>query len=275
MTPEQSWEQIQKCTSYRELLKTYLLVFDYSLSDLARATGFGRGFPGDIISGKRRLTSKSSFAFEKALKIPTPGKRFFRLLVAKEENDLYPEIDRTRIAFELEQLRSKSWKRVRRSVHEVTTPRFKNQVLDKKALATYAASGSAGVGATLSEIQERTGFSTEEVLKYARELEKLQLFQFKTESHVVPLDQHFFLQTTDQSELLAHTFRQSAKLAVEKLLSESDKKNEFFFNSSFCVRADKMAEFKKDLRETVLKFVDNSTDDDGTRVVHLLTALHL
>jgi hypothetical protein len=275
MLPEQRWEEVKKASTYRELLKIYLSVFDFTLSDFARATGFGRGFPGDILSGKRRLTAKSSFRFEKALKLPAAGRKFFRLLVAKEESDLYPEIDRARVAFELEQLRTKPWKHSRKSAHEITSPRFQGPLLDKKVLTIYAAAGGPGNGATLSEIEERTGFSAEEVLKHSKELERLQLFEFKSETRVAPCELHFFLQTTDQSALLAHTFRQSAKLAVEKLLGQEDKKDEFFFNSSFCVRADKLPEFKKELRETVLKFIDNSIDDDGTRVVHLLTALHL
>lgn len=274
MTLELRWEEIKKAKTYRAMLKTYLEVFDYSLSDFARAAGFGRGFPGDILSGKRRLTAKSSFAFEKALKLPQPGKRFFRLLVAQEEVDVFPEIDRSRVSSELQLVRNKSWKRIRHSAHETAAPEFKNIQLDKRMLATYAGAGNPGTGATLDEVVLRTGFTKEQVLKFAKDLQQLQLLEFKSADFVVPKDQHFFLQTTDQSRLLQQTFKQSAQLAVEKVMSDASKKDEFFFNSSFCIQADKMADFKKELRETILKFIDHSTDDDGTRVVHLLTALH-
>lgn len=275
MSSEKRWEKIRKAKTYREFLAAYLAEFGFSLSDFARASGFGRGFPGDILSGKRRLTAKSSFAFEKALKLPLPGRKLFRFLVASEEPDLYPELDRDKLVVEMAQLRAKDWKRTRHSVHEGTLPKIQNQLLDKKVLATYAAAGTPVSGAALVDIQKRTGFAADQVLKFVKELESLRLLEFTSETQVLPKDQHVYLQTTDQSALLNHTFRQSARIAVERISQQRQLQDEFFFNSSFCVRLDQLAEFKKELRETVLKFVDNATAEEGNRVVHLLTALHL
>ena len=87
-------KQLQQSTDYRSFLRVYLAGRSLSLSDFARAAGFGRSFPSDVLSKKRRLTSKSAYAFEKALKLPIAGKKFFRLLVALEEHDSFPEISR-------------------------------------------------------------------------------------------------------------------------------------------------------------------------------------
>lgn len=283
MRPEERWDLLRKAKTYREFLETYLMTSGLSLSDFARATEFGRGFPGDVLSGKRRLTAKSSFRFERALKVPSAGKRLFRLLVAIEEADLHPEIDRAKISVELEALRTKAWKRSRTNSHEITTPKFQAGKLSRKMMAVYAAAGDPQTGASLREVESRTGFSEKEVLKIANELAVLQLLEFSRgvsvepsdETRVLPRDLHLFLQTTDQSALLEHLFRQSAQLAVQQLTQGGKSQDEFYFNSSFCVRAEKLPELKKELRETVLKFIDDSIEDNGTKVVHLLTALHL
>lgn len=71
------FQKLRQSTSYREFLKIYLDSRALSLSDWARATGFGRGFLEYVLSGKRRLTMKSYHPFEKALTVPLVGKNFF------------------------------------------------------------------------------------------------------------------------------------------------------------------------------------------------------
>ncbi|RYZ90128.1 MAG: hypothetical protein EOP06_08295 [Proteobacteria bacterium] len=89
---EHDWAPVKAASTYREFLGSYLKVKGLSSSALARATGFTRGFPADIISGKRRMTLKSFFAFERALILPRDGKKLFKLLVAIEEPRLLSDV---------------------------------------------------------------------------------------------------------------------------------------------------------------------------------------
>jgi hypothetical protein len=272
---EEQLSELRKASDYRIFLKTYLELFDYSLSDFARATGFGRGFPGDVISGKRRLSAKSSHAFEKALKLPIKGKKLFRFLVAREETDLYPEIDRTKVAVEIENLQEQPWRRQRTEIQEGHGLSFKTSSLDKNKLAVYAASGDLETGATYQEIQQRTGFSKAEILKYIEELEKLNLIEIRDSVRVIPKDIHVFLKITNQNTLLTQTFIQSIEMAKKAIGNQDRTNDEFFFNSSFCIKKDKLPELKAELRETVLKYIDDSIDSSGDGIAHLLLALHL
>ena len=251
--------ELRKASNYRNFLEIYLELFDYSLSDFARATGFGRGFPGDVISGKRRLTSKSSYAFEKALKLPLKGKKYFRLLVANEEVDLFPEIDRARIGDEILNLKNLPWKKTRTEIQESSVAGIQTLGFDKKMLTVLAAAGDLVTGSSIKEIKERTGFSNSEILKYSEHLEKLGLLEIKDSTRVIPKDLHLFLETADQSSLLKQTFHQSVDLAEKSIVKLDKEKNDFFFNSSFCIQKNKLPMLKQELRETILKFVDRNT----------------
>ena len=272
---DEQLNELRKASDYRNFLTIYLKLFDYSLSDFARATGFGRGFPGDVISGKRRLTAKSSHAFEKALKLPVKGKKLFRFLVANEELDLYPEIDRAQVFAEILNLKNQPWKKTRTEIQETSVVRIKTLGFDKKMFTVYAAAGDFLTGASFKEIQERTGFTSNEIFKFSDNLEKLGLLEIKDSTRVIPKDLHLFLKTADQSSLLQQTFHQSVELAEKRIGSIDKDRNDFFFNSSFCIHKDKLPKLKEELRETILKFVDNSIESSGDGIAHLLLALHL
>ena len=271
---EESFALLRVAENYREFIRIYLSIFNYSLADFARASGFGRGFPSEVISGKRRLTAKSGHAFERALKLPIPAKKLFRLLVVLEESDFYPDMDRDNLPQEIARLRRHPWKRVRTEKPESALG-LKHKVLDKKAQIIYAAAGDFLKGATFKEIKARTGLSDKEILHKTIELESHGLIEINDSINVVPKELHLFLKTCNQSELLIESFKESAELAVQHVTSLKKDSSEFFFSSSFCIDEEKMPKLKQELRETILKYIDNSIDSSGDRVANLILALHL
>lgn len=268
------WNEIRSARDYRSFLKAYVKTREINLSDLARAAGFGRGFPGDVISGKRRLTQKSSYAFEKALKLPAPGKKLFRFLVASEEADLFPEIERDSIAPRIEILRAKPWETSRRNVRELESPSYAKLFEDPRVALIYAAAGEPGKGATYEEIRQRTRLTEEELRAFVEKLERAGLLEIKQDQYM-PRDLHLFLESGAMSEILVSYFKRACRTAGERVAANVGSKQEFFFSSAFCVREERLPELKKALRETILKFVDDGIDPNGDRVIQLLASLHL
>lgn len=244
-----------------------------SLSDFARACGFARGFPGDVISGKRRLTAKSAFAFEQALKLPRVGKKLFRFLVAQKELDLYPEISRAHIADEIQNLRRLPWRQERRQLPEIASGKIKAVLSDSRAMSTYAACGEPKTGASYQELIRRTQFSAKELDQQLLELEKVNLV-CREDGHFFPKDLHLFLEASEQSQLIRDVFQNASRVASMRS-ERADLSKEMFFVSHFCINEESLPELKVALRQMILKYVDESVNTSGDRVIKLVTGLHL
>jgi len=268
------YNNLKESSNYREFLKNYLEARSLSLSDLARATGFGRGFPGDVISGKRRLTAKSYPPFEKALKLPLIGKRIFKNLVALEESDLFPELSAAQARQNLMELRLRPWNRPHRRVFEKDHASFQHLLQDSDVIGVYAAAGTPESGATGEQLRQRTRLSDKDLESSLAKLEKAGLLK-KNGDRYYPTDLHLFLQTSDQSRLLTGLFQKAAERAHRRAPTGVTSPTEFYFTSQFCVHEKDLPALKAALRETILKFVDESLVAEGDRVVKLLTALHL
>lgn len=267
-------EPLRLSKNYRQFLQTYLEARGLSLSDFARATGFGRGFPGDIISGKRRLTAKSYYPFEKALKLPMAGRKFFRCLVAIEETDIFPDINTTDAKQMLEELRNRPWNNQRRQIQEVENSSFEQLLKDYEVITIYAAAGRPETGATRQQIAQRTQLSEFKLEKNLQKLQSIGLLEKKGETFH-PKELHLFLKTADRSQILTTLFQKAAEKANQRILQAVDSDAEFFFTSQFCVRESALPELKAALRETILKFVDESMESEGDRIIQLMTAFHL
>ena len=273
---EQAWASVRAAEDYRAFLKLYLDVRGQKLSDLARAAGFGRGFPGDVIAGKRRLTPKSYQAFEKALKVPPAGKRLFKLLVARDEEDVFPGVDRARISAEIEAAREKSWGPAHRRASGNEAPSLRQVFRDPAAFAVYAASGKPGTGATIEEMQSRTQLGSAQVERALKGLLTAGLLVPTEEANrFEPKDLHLFFKAEDSAGLLVDFFQRSALAASRKVNDSVKSDREMFFTSSFCVNEADLPALKIALRETVLKFVDGAIQSEGDRLVNLVTSLYL
>jgi hypothetical protein len=271
-----SWSSVRKADDYREFLKAYLQERSLNYSDLSRAARFGRGFASDVISGRRPLTTKSYFAFEKALKIPLSGRKLFYYLVAREIPDIFPELKKEKLEIEkiIAELKAKSWSETRRSVSKHEAPGYERIIQNSNTLTVYAASGSPGKGATLDELRKRTGLQDREIEGVAGDLQKAGLLKIQSGIYE-PLDLHLFFQSKDQSSIITLLFQKACQLAASRAAKALASTDEMFFTSAFCVDKSRLPDLKILLRETILKFVDESITPDGDQVVHLLTSLHL
>lgn len=267
------WSALRNASDYRGFLRSYLKIRGLNFSDFARVAGFARSYPADVVSGKRRLTTKSFYAFEKALRIPQPGKKLFRLLVAEKESDLFPEINRQQIQSLIESLRKKSWTRGRK---DWTTDDLSsaNDLLENPDMAVvFAATGEPGVGATLEEIHARTQLPLSHLNALLLQWRGHGFIDFN-EGRYSSKDLHIFLEGVDKKKIFSKNFKRNAIEAGERAENSWNSESEFFFSSAFCIEESRLPALKNALKETILSFVDDAIQADGNKVVRLVTALH-
>lgn len=269
------WQPLRVVKDYREFLKTYLYVRSISLSDLARASGYGRGFPGDVISGKRRVSGRSCLAFERGMEhLPAKGKKLFRMLVARDEPDVFPELPKEKVEKTIAQLRRVTWSGARRKTgHEDSVCEI---FRSPDSALIYAAAGSPDCGATLQDLMSRTGLSEARIKTILQKMIRAGVIDFDEEERIyTPKDLHLFIQTSQQKdEMLLLLFTQACKLAESRISSAIDSDQEFFFTSKICVTKRDLPALKEQLREIVLQFVDDAICPNGEEMVSFVTALH-
>jgi len=263
------------CADYRSFVKTYLQMRNLNFSDFSRAANCTRAFTNQVLSNKRRLTAKSVYTFEQAFKLPVNAKKIFRLLVAKEEVDLFPEMDRSNLENQIKKLQMSIESKARKDLNETEFAQMdKDFEMNHQAMSIYAACGENGIGATQEEIYKRTRLAENVLTKNIESLLKMNLLE-KREDRYLPGNLHVYLQTKSKSELLSAVFKMATAASNARLSYITEDSNELFMASQMCINESQLPALKKELRETVLKFIDESLVSNGDRVVKIVAALHL
>ena len=264
-----TYEKLRLAQNYREFLSLYFEMRGLSLSTFARLTGHARGFPSDVLRGRRRLSLQSFRAFEKALKLPPAGKKFFKCLVAREEPDLFPENSRASLLRSLSELSSSPWQQSFREAKEVTGA---EELLKRPStLVVLAALGTPESGASTREISQRTGIANETLFRILEELLSANMIETKEERYFAS-DFHVFLSAQKQRAAFQALFQTACSQAGARAATALDSRDEMFFSSFLCVRSEMLSEFKSELKNLLLKFVDDSLSPDGDQVVNIVAA---
>lgn len=246
-----------------------------NFSDFSRAANCTRAFTNQVLSNKRRLTAKSVYTFEQAFKLPSNAKKIFRLLVAKEEVDLFPEMDRSNLENQIRKLQMSIENKSRKDYSEADYTQIdQNLEITHQAISIFAACGDHDNGSTLDQLYQRTRLAENVLIKNIDILVKMNLLEKKGDLYF-PINLHIYLQTKTSSELLNIVFKTAVNAATARLGHVTDEANEFFFASQFCINESHLPALKRELRETILKFVDDSLVSNGDRVAKVVTALHL
>ena len=208
------WQKYKKTRDYRQFLSLYLQEENLSLADFARSTGFGRGFPGEVLAGKRKLTAKSFPPFENALRLPNPGRKYFRYLVALESPELFPKHNPEKTEHFLHQLRSKPWNRVREK-SATPLPSQPSLFSDPAVFKVYAAAGDSETGSSLEQLRDRTELAEDQLQAALRQLSGADLMEMRADRYFLN-DPHVYLKTQGADRHFAELFRQLSAEAVKK-----------------------------------------------------------
>jgi hypothetical protein len=268
--------------NYREFLLAWLKKQEeqkrkLNFSEMSRRAGFSsRSFIQEVLSGKRRLTSRSLPKMIRAFRLTGSEARLFQCLVALEEPDIdigvrSPE----HLTAELEFVRGKLLrrKRVLPSDERVKAARewaFRHRYVGE----VYAALGTLENGASFEEIKDRTGLRRhicEEVLRLL------------VSKNAAVYERNRFFARDMNLDIFRLGREESFNVLYQEVLAQIQKKSkismcaeeEFYFHSAYSVRRDRMPEFKAKLKEVLMEFLDEAQDDEGDRVAKLTLALYL
>ncbi|MES2854725.1 MAG: hypothetical protein V4692_02625 [Bdellovibrionota bacterium] len=241
-----------------------------SYAEIARRAGFAsRNFPREIACGHRKVSAKSIPKLCRALGFKGDSAKYFTLLASLEN----PQIDSDlRSRDEIKESLTKLRGRLTRS------PLSRKDVADTSIYlieewpTIYAALGTFEHGASLDDIILRSGFGEAKCEKILVAMESRSLVR-KDGDRFYAINGHLiFSEKIDKGAFKKYFAKGLKKLetAAEDSFNADDK---LFFQSSFSVSTARMPELKKELRELILKFVDESEQSDGDRVSTLLCGL--
>lgn len=228
-------------------------------AQLSRNAGFAaRSFPRDVAVGLKSLTPHSAEKLGRALRFPASLRQYFVALV-EHENDPSHRTERALLAGRKRLLTG----RPREQAEELFFVEHFSQV--------YASLGKPELGATLTEIGQRSGLPQEEVTRVLTELMKRNLVEKKSgryrasESHL-----SFNALRKDGAFNKLYLKRLSQAKTIARREFESDRN--LFLESTFTVSATRLLELKEELRQVALKFIDEAEHSLGEEPVSLTLA---
>lgn len=243
-----------------------------SYASITRKAGFSsRSYVRDVMTGERRLTLEALPRFIKALGLKGDLKLYFSHLVnfacdpdaaneAKKKDRILRLKNRIRVQFE-----SKSAPR---------THQMKTLYEGSFFLEVYAALGSLAQGANLDEISERTGksklFCQNALLKM---IETDLVFQSKTSDRYFARESHNIFSKLGTEDSFKKNYLTQLELVAHSAKIKFDSEENLFFCSVFSIDPTKMPEFKNELRQLLLRFVDSSENPNGKKIARLVTGL--
>jgi uncharacterized protein (TIGR02147 family) len=270
-------QQILSATNYREFIKRMLesrapAGRKPNYSALARRAGFSsRSFPRDVVMGKKRIVLSSLGAFSKGLGLKGDTKTYFHLLVALDEPEVNEQgWDREVIHSRLDRLRSKLLARRADASRKQPNPFYEKP----EWMDIYASLGTVENGASIDEVAKRSGLTTSACAAALSELEKREVVAFDPDrQRYLPRSLNLVFEQMGKDQFFKNFYMQTlaeARSQAEKNFAAVDR---LFFNSVLSIKEERLAEFQKDLRDVLFKYVEEFEAPDGDHVAKLSVAL--
>ncbi len=248
-----------------------------TLAGISRKAGFAsRGFLGDLICGRRRLTALSFARLKKGLMLSGFRAQLFEYLVALEErdvnfnnlsvDDLWRRISKLKLKLEMQ-----SSARLSSSHGEID---LDNLLFRPEVYAVYASLGTQEHGASLLEITRRARL---DVLSCRDLIMKMVHIGF-----VQQREDHYFA-----SRSIAEIFDLGKKESFRRMYSALvhdlqlrttrtlNSEQEYFYCGALSVNGKRLPEFKARLRDLISEFLDDIQDDKGDLIAKIVLGFYL
>lgn len=241
----------------------------FGYADLARSSGFvSRSFPREVVTGKKTLTLDSLRKMSKGLGLPKDLIQYFTYLVELEVESCRAEGKSTlSIEKSLKNLKSRIVQKENELLKEADGP-FANKFLPR----VFAALGAELDGASTTEVKKRTSFSEETILTSLKTLEDLGLAVRKG-TRFYPQVSHPSLQNLNSETQFKRYFKANLDEISKELEADYSKDHCLSFNSCFIISIKDAVRLKEELRELLLKYVDEHDSPTGDKVVSLICSL--
>jgi uncharacterized protein (TIGR02147 family) len=266
--------------NYREFLKRAFELEKargpgFSYAAFARKAGISsRSFPRDVVLGQKRLTLSSLPGFCRALGLKGEAKNLFHLLVSLEEPEVRsPSLSEEQVRDRILKLRSRMRSKQRFPHAEQAAPAFYRH---EHWGEIYVSLGRVDRGETLAGVARRSGLPAKTCAEALERMvaEGLVARQGSGESaRFVPQEQHLAFAKLVGDEYFKTTFMRTlshARASADKAFRAEDR---LFFQSVFSVSRARMPQFKQELRELLLKFVDHAEAPEGDGLAKLVLGL--
>lgn len=266
--------------TYREFIVTCIEVRSqngrrFGYSDIARKASFkSRSFPRDVTLGSKKLTPASLEKFILGLGLKGTLAEYFKTLVEIE----IPECRNYKFQFEkaenkLRNLRSRLLKKSHSVSNSTTEKQNPDAPFELSAIPkVYAALGVPDIGATVHELRQRTELPSIQIHPILQKLLAAGLIR-KNKDRFIAQENHLNLPDLKQSAIFKQFFLNSLVEASQKARTHFNSDENLFFSSSFSIKKSDLPSLKNDLRETLLRYVDDSEKPQGDKVVSLACAM--
>jgi hypothetical protein len=268
-TPE-ARQLLAQSGSYRDFLRVYFRETNLSYAEVARRGGFSsRSYPRDVTEGRRRLTAKSLPSLSRGLRLDPALSRLLQSLYFSEYPDEHPETLtaqalRTRLERERLDVARSQRRGVRRKTQIPETSKLGDRDLTHLAAGltdVVAALGELKDGATLDEIQKRTGLGKNVLARQLDSLVREGVLDYAGDSRrYFPGTAHIDWTGQAGNRLARAVYVSAAERLAETARGHFARPDAMFVNSAVSIPREDLPRFKEELKELLLKFVDRSVE---------------
>ena len=260
-------------TNYRQFIQLRLSEGQKkaNYAALSRRAGFlSRSYPRDVVSGKRRITASSLSQFNEGLQLKGDLRAYFETLVAIDEPDAVPQLSRKTENSELKTRLIKIKSRLLRKKIEKkdATNLFR---IYRKWLEIYAILGTIEKGRSLIEIARAVKTSEKTCKEVLHHMTTQGVAQYdETSDRYFPTQSHLVISDMGGSAFVKQYFSESLAQVNQWAQTAFDSQDRLFWNSVFSIDSKRATEFKNQLRDLIIRFVDQSESPDGDAVARVI-----
>jgi uncharacterized protein (TIGR02147 family) len=271
--------QLLEANDSREFLKLALERIQtkhpqFGYAALVKKAGLAsRSFPRDVILGKKSLTSNSARKLAQALSLTAELKQLFLLLVNLDESKKNQQ-PVEKIAIQIQKVKN----RIRQKL-EPKTLLAKNIFYEKKGWvevwASLPAQAQNPAGISLEMILKRSGVSAKTVEKILNELLERALIAKnpETDGYFIQQSEHVIMDELGDNQFFKSWFLESIEMTKKNALAHFSSEHQLFLNSVLLVNAADMPRFKNDLRELIVRYVDQTENSNGDHLARISLSL--
>ena len=235
----------------------------FNVSRLGKIAGFkSRGFLVDVLKGRKRMGPESVLAVSQGLRLPKQLQDFLLSISQVERSGT------TKENIKLQEQKQRLINTAKKNAADNEQKIFENPDF----IQLYVALGRSDTGSSIASIAERTGFSEAKCREILNQLSAINLVELKHGTYHA-LKREIDLDGLGQNASFKSIFMQALKSATAQAAQKFEDPTSLFFHSSWSVRKEDMEELRARLRETLVEFVQTTSDQDGSRITKLTVSL--
>ncbi len=238
---------------------------NYSLTILANKIGCkSKSYPREVMTGRRKLTYDYADRFALAFGIKGESKKLFIKMVELERTAESPQLKN-----EISVLKKRL---MNRSIHKEKKPY--DLFTESTWVDVYAALGTIDQGATMNEIIQRTNMTEAKLSLILNAMKQKELIEIDSVTNrFKPGVLHHFFEDVEKDMIFQNRFLEVLDKVKQKARVSGPNIAELFQCSTLSVNAANLPRLKKELRELLNKFVQDSEEADGNKLAHILVSL--